>query len=65
LNQVNGQLILLTPKTVHADSSPDTLIGSNQTDPGTGDRVHNWFFFDFDDVLVNFLASSDHKTKVK
>jgi hypothetical protein len=64
LNQVNGQLILLTPTTVHADSSPDTLIGSNQTDPGTGNRVHNWFFFDFDDTIVNFLSSSDHKTKV-
>jgi hypothetical protein len=65
LNKVNGVLILLTPTTVHADSSPDTLIGTNQTDPGTGKRAHNWFFFDFDDVLVNFLASSDHKTKVK
>jgi hypothetical protein len=65
LNQVNGQLILLTRKTVHADSSPDTLIGSNQTDPATGKRAHNWFFFDADDTIVNFLASSDHKTKVK
>jgi hypothetical protein len=65
LNQVNGQLILLTRKTVHADSSPDILIGSNQTDPVTGKRAHNWFFFDADDTIVNFLASSDHKTKVK
>jgi hypothetical protein len=65
LNKVNGQLILLTSSTVHADSSPDTLIGSNLIDPATGKRVHNWFFFDADDTLVNFLSSSDHKTKVK
>jgi hypothetical protein len=63
LNQVNGQPILLTPTTVHADTSPDTLTGSNQTDPATGKRVHNWFFYDDDDVLVNYLSSSDHKTK--
>jgi hypothetical protein len=66
--QVNGQLsqlILLTPTTVHADSSPDALKGSNQTDPATGKRVHNWFFYDADDVLINYLGSSDHKTKVK
>jgi Ca2+-binding RTX toxin-like protein len=50
LNQVNGQLILLTPATnptssngtVHGDASPDTLIG------GLG---HNWFFYDGDDTL--------------
>jgi len=65
LNIVNNQLILLTPTTVHADSSPDTLIGTNNIDPSTGQRAHNWFFFDFDDVLVNFLSSRDHKTKVK
>jgi hypothetical protein len=65
LNMVNGQLILLTNTTVHADSSPDTLTGSNQTDPATAKRAHNWFFFDADDTLVNFLSSSDHKTQVK
>jgi hypothetical protein len=65
LNQVNGQLILLTPTTVHADSSADTLTGSNLTDPATGVRANNWFFYDTDDTLVNFLNSSDHKTKVK
>jgi hypothetical protein len=64
---VNGKwvLILLTNTTVHADTAPDTLIGSNQTDPATGHRVHNWFFYDFDDTLISFLSSSDHKTKVK
>jgi hypothetical protein len=60
---LNGSY-LLTSTTVHADSAPDTLIGSNQTDPATGKRVHNWFFYDADDTLVNFLSSSDHKTKV-
>jgi hypothetical protein len=65
LNTVNGQLILLTNQTVHADSSPDTLTGTNQTDPATGKRAHNWFFYDADDTFVNFLSSSDHKTKVK
>jgi hypothetical protein len=67
LNILNGTPILLTPTTVHANSSSDTLIGSNQTDPTTGNRAHNWFFFDFDvdDVIVNFLASSDRKTKVQ
>ncbi len=63
-NRVNGQLILLTPGTVHADSSPDTLIGSARIDPATGQRVHNWFFADADDTLLNFLAKSDHKTHV-
>jgi hypothetical protein len=65
LNQVNGLPILLTPSTVHADSSPDQLIGSNLIDPATGKRVHNWFFVDADDTVVNFLSSSDHETKVK
>jgi hypothetical protein len=65
LNQVNGQLMLLTSSTVHADSSPDQLIGSNLTDPATGQRVHNWFFVDADDTVANYLSSSDHKTKVK
>jgi hypothetical protein len=65
LNQVNGQLILLTTATVHADSAPDTLIGSSRTDPATGRRVHNWFFYDLDDVVVNFLSSSDQETRVR
>jgi hypothetical protein len=73
LNVVNGQLILLTPATnttstngtVHGDSSPDTLTGSNQTDPATGRRVHNWFFFDGDDMLVNVLETSDRQTRVR
>jgi Ca2+-binding RTX toxin-like protein len=64
LNRVKGQLILLTPNTVHADSSPDTLIGTNRTDPATGKRAHNWFWYDADDTIVNFVASSDQKTKV-
>ncbi len=72
LNVVGGQMILLTaatnPKsnngTVHADTSPDTLIGSNQTDPSTSQRAHNVFFSDADDVLVNFLNSSDQRRKV-
>jgi len=73
LNVLNGQPILLTAATnpqsnngtVHTDSSPDTLIASNQTDPATGTRVHNWFFDDANDVPVNFDHSSDHETKVK
>jgi hypothetical protein len=72
LNMVNGQLILLTPATnrrsnngtVHADTSPDTLIGTNQTDPATGKRAHNVFYYDADDVLVNFLSSSDQRRRV-
>jgi hypothetical protein len=63
LNNVNNQLMLLNSNTVHADLSPDTLIGGTKTDPMTGSRLHNWFFFDIDDVIVNFLSSSDHKTK--
>jgi acrosin len=63
LNVANNQLILLNPNTVHADLSPDTLIGGTKTDPTTGLRLHNWFFFDINDVIVNFLSSSDHKTK--
>jgi hypothetical protein len=50
--------------TVHADSSPDTLIGSNGIDPTTGKRVHNWFFDDADDMLVNFMKPFDHENKV-
>jgi len=72
LNKVNGRLILLTPATnktssngtVHADSSPDTLIGSNRIDPATGKRVHNWFFYDSDDMIVNFMKPHDRKHKV-
>jgi len=53
LNDVNGQLILLTPSTkrsssngtVHASAFADTLIGSNAIDPATGKRVHNWFLY--------------------
>jgi hypothetical protein len=71
-NKVNGQLILLTPATnktssngaVHADSTPDTLIGSNGIDPTTGKRVHNWFFDDSDDMIVNFMKPYDHENKV-
>jgi autotransporter-associated beta strand protein len=66
LNTVNGQLILLNNQTVEADGAADTMIGSNQTDPTTQKRVHNWFFFDSTDApLVNFDPASDHKTKVK
>jgi hypothetical protein len=64
---------LLTPATnptssngsVHADMSPDSLTGSNQIDLATSRRVHNWFFVDTDDMLINFLNASDHMTKVK
>jgi hypothetical protein len=72
LNVVNGQLILLTagknsnnPRTVHADTSLDTLIASNLIDPGTGNRVHNSLFYDADDTIMNFDPSSDHKTQVR
>jgi hypothetical protein len=68
LNRVNGKLILLTSTTVHANTAADKLIGSNQTDPATGARVHNWFFDDrdSDDMLLNFLMkSSDHETLIK
>jgi hypothetical protein len=72
-NQVNGQLILLTPATnstssngtVHGDAFPDTLIGSNAIDSSTHKRAHNWFLFDALDVLINFSASSDRKNKVR
>jgi Ca2+-binding RTX toxin-like protein len=72
LNVVDGQPILLTAATnrtssngtVHADTSPDTLIGSNQIDPATGRRAHNVFFYDAVDVLMNFLSSSDQKRRV-
>jgi hypothetical protein len=72
-NVVNGQLRLLTAATnptssngtVHADSSPDTLIGSTRIDPATGRRVHNWFFVDAVDTVVNLLDSSDRRTLVR
>jgi hypothetical protein len=66
LNTVNGQLILLNNQTVLAATSPDTLIASNNIDPTTAKRVHNWLFsdFDLDDVIIGFVTSSDHKTKV-
>jgi hypothetical protein len=51
--------------TVHADTSPDSLIGTNQIDPATGRRAHNWFFYDSDDSISNYLPSSDHETRVK
>jgi hypothetical protein len=72
---VNGQqqLILLTPGTnptstngtVHADGAMDTLIGTNQTNPATGRRAHNWFFDDALDMLVNLDRTSDRENKVK
>jgi hypothetical protein len=63
---VNGQLIVLNNQTVHAVTLPDTLIGTNNIDPTTGIRAHNWFFSDFDsdDLIIGFLSSSDHKTRV-
>lgn len=67
LNKVNGKLILLNNQTVHAAApAPDTLIASNNFDPTTGNRVHNWLFsdFDLDDVIIGLVTSSDHKTKV-
>jgi hypothetical protein len=66
LNVVNGKLILLNNQTVHADPRSDTLIASNGIDPTTFNRVHNWLFDDFSaaDVIIGFLSSSDHKTKV-
>jgi Ca2+-binding RTX toxin-like protein len=72
LNVVSGTLVLLTAATdpassngtVHADSSPDTLIGSTRIDPLTGQRVHNGFFVDAVDTVVNLLASSDRSTSV-
>jgi hypothetical protein len=73
LNVLNGRLVLLTPATnrtstngtVHADTSPDTLIGSSLTDFATHERVDNWFFFDADDTLVDFLSTSDRRTPVR
>ena len=41
---VNGITYALNSSTVHADNSPDSLIG------GSG---RNWFFVDFDDVINN------------
>jgi hypothetical protein len=66
LNTVNGALVLLNNQTVKADGVANTLKGSTQTNPQTGQRVHNWFFYqDVLDTLLNFDPSSDHKTKVK
>jgi autotransporter-associated beta strand protein len=73
LNKVNGQLILLTPATnpksnngtIHADGAMDTLKGTSLNDPATGNRAHNWFFYDDSDAtLVSFLSSSDRKNHV-
>jgi hypothetical protein len=66
LNVVGLKLILLTPDTVQANPSSDTLTGGYQNDPATGQRLHNWFIcdFDVDDTIKNFLASSDKKTKL-
>jgi RTX calcium-binding nonapeptide repeat (4 copies) len=72
-NVLNGRLILLTPATdptssngsVHSDASPNTLIGSTLIDSATGNRVHNWFFFDDIDTIMNFQPSSDHRTRVR
>jgi hypothetical protein len=69
LNMAKGQLILLTPSTnrgntngtVHANAFADTLIGSNETGPGTGKRVHNWFLYALDDVIESYLSSSDRE----
>jgi hypothetical protein len=41
---VGGKTYALNSSTVHADSSPDSLIG------GSG---RNWFFLDFDDIINN------------
>jgi hypothetical protein len=69
----DGTFVLLTPATnktssngtVHADTSIDTLIASNGIDPTTGKRVHNWFFDDSDDTIVNFpVKPYDHENKV-
>jgi autotransporter-associated beta strand protein len=65
LNKVSGQLVLLNGQTVKADGAADSLIGTNLTNPMTGKRAHDWFFFDTPDApLVNYDPSSDHKTKV-
>jgi hypothetical protein len=69
LNIVNGQLILLKPATspksssgtVHANALADTLIGSTAIDPATGKRVHNWFLYALDDVIENYVSSSDKR----
>jgi RTX calcium-binding nonapeptide repeat (4 copies) len=54
---VNGVTYALNTSTVHADSSPDRLIG------GSG---QNWFFVDFDDVIDNGAgpAPTDRVTRV-
>jgi hypothetical protein len=62
---VGGQLVMLSKQTVHANSVPDKLICSNRKDPATSKRVHNWFFHDGDDTLVNFMKPDDHETTVK
>ena len=56
--------MLLTPSTVHGNGAADKLIGTQKTDPATKQRAHNWFFYDAADVLINFLGTSDRKTKV-
>jgi hypothetical protein len=69
LNVVNGQIILLKPATnptssngtVHANAFADTLIGSNAIDPATRRRVHNWFLYTLNDVIENYVSSSDKK----
>jgi hypothetical protein len=73
LNQVSGQLILLTlatnPQsnngTVHADGTNDVLIGTNLTNPLTTRRAHDWFVFDALDILMNFDPANDRKNKVE
>jgi hypothetical protein len=61
LNQVNGSVIFLAPQYVHKDAAVNTLTGSMNTDPMTKARVHNWFFFDFVDIVNNFLNGWDRK----
>ena len=71
---VNGQkqLVLLTPSTnptssngtVHASAYIDTLIGGSANDPATGKRVHNWFLHARDDVIDNYVSSSDKKDRI-
>jgi predicted outer membrane repeat protein len=64
LNVVGGKPVLLTPSTVHGNGAAGKLIGTQKTDPATKQRAHNWFFYDAADVLINFLGTSDRKTKV-
>jgi hypothetical protein len=66
LNQVNGTTILLNEQTVQGDGVADLLRGSVLPDPLTGERVHNWFFYENGiDTVVNFDPRRDHETKVK